>query len=110
MFKVARPALVIGLLVSASRGEVLIAPQDFHQEIARHREGTNGLGSGAVKLVMTISGQACVLIGDRWFSRNGDGWSEGRVDAFPEGIEEVIQAIAVGKTNYLATARDVFVQ
>src|SRR5262245_51443901 len=94
--------------VIAAEPDFSAAPQEFRQEIARHRDATNGLGSGAVKLLMSVNGQARLLVGDQWFSRASEGWTrvsgpKGRADG-----GEIIQIAPVGKTNFVATSHEIF--
>lgn len=83
------------------------APQEFRQEIARHRELTNGL-PGKVKLVMVVDGKARALVGGQWLGHVGEGWKEVPGVNLPDGYDEAIQMLAMGKTYHVATARDVF--
>src|SRR5688572_8819742 len=100
-------ALCWSVLSSAFGSDFAAAPQEFRQEIARHRELTNGL-PGEVKLVMVVDGKARALVGGQWLGRVGEGWKEVAGVKVPDGFDEAIQMLAVGKTNYVATARDVF--
>ena len=101
------------------------APQQFQQEIAHHRELTNGLPVGPVQLLeLEPNGNPSVFVNGTWFTRRQERWeplstNDWKSDRFtvPEGVgvkivdlpaRSVIQLLRFGSTNYVVTDRDLY--
>ena len=68
-------------------------PQEFFQEIARHREWTNGLPAGALTKVALADGTVLVRTASgKWFARNGNQWAPKEDFQYPETALAIVVA------------------
>ena len=120
-------SILVALSCVTAAADAIPAPQSFRQEMAHHREWTNGLPEGPVQFVeIAPDGTPWVFSSGTWFNYRHERWERlgettKKSDRFvlPDlgghplelnvPAQDVIQLLRNGATNYVATKRDLLV-
>ncbi len=85
------------------------SPQKFSQEVALHRTLTNGLPPGVIQWVAIGEDRSPrIAAAGGWLRWDADRWVATANDA-PTPTADVVQSLRVGRTNFVLTARELFV-